>query len=181
MSFNWNLSQNSLDMIPPEVAHRPNLRVLDVSRNFIGAMTNLNLSSLILLNLDNNPFRTFQNAQFSKRLTSLSATFVRLERFETTNETYQVLSELYKQGNLRLATDYTSAGRNQCDLAHGRLTSLGSNITICLLPSNETENVSKEPVSPNKESNYTPWILSVLVTIIIFVAAVVIHRREFLL
>ncbi|KAH9104496.1 hypothetical protein LEN26_007785 [Aphanomyces euteiches] len=174
-----NLVKNKLDMIPPEVAHRPNLRTLDVSWNYIGAITSINLSSLSSLTLDFNNLQAIQNVHFSDRLDYLSAKYITLSRFEVNNDTYDVLEWLYYHGSLVLETEYTLSGRSQCELAQGHMTTLGSNMSVCVLPS-YVENVPDE-VFAEEKTNYVQiilWVIACLVIVVLVAAVYVIRRRR---
>ncbi|KAG9398825.1 hypothetical protein AC1031_014143 [Aphanomyces cochlioides] len=174
-----NLVKNILDMIPSEVAHRPNLRTLDVSWNYIGGITSMNLSSLSSLTLDFNNLQAIQNVHFSDRLNYLSAKFITLSRFEVNNDTYDVLESLYYLGSLVLETEYTLSGRSQCELAQGHMTTLGSNMSVCVVPS-FAENVPEELFVEDK-TNYLQiilWIIGCLVILVVVATVYVIRRRR---
>ncbi|KAG9398796.1 hypothetical protein AC1031_014114 [Aphanomyces cochlioides] len=178
------LARNRLDMI----VHRPNLRLLDVSLNNLGAITNMDFSSLSVLILDHNSLQAIRNFCFSERLTRFSADNTTISIFQVSNETYEILSSLSRQGSLVLDTLFTPASKANCDAVQGHKATLGSRSTICIVP--PLDMVKQRPssndtsVTPSKQatdsSQYLSWVLLGSVgTLVLIVAAIYVwHRRK---
>ncbi|KAH9130935.1 hypothetical protein LEN26_008056 [Aphanomyces euteiches] len=177
------LARNRLDIIPPEVVHRPNLRLLDVSLNNLGAITNMDFSSLSVLILDHNSLQSIRNVCFSELLTRFSADNTTISIFQVSNETYEILSSLSRQGSLVLDTLFTPASKANCDAVQGYKANLGPRSTICIVP--PLDMVKQLPSSNDTSKQATDssrnlsWVLLGSVgTLVLVVAAIYIWHRH---